>query len=35
MIVGIACGTWDSHSACMTAKNDQKKVWHSSNRMNV
>lgn len=25
MIVGIACGTWDSHSARMTVKNDQKK----------
>lgn len=35
MIVGIACGTWDSHSARMTVKNVQKKVWYSSNRMNV
>ncbi len=35
MIVGIACGIWDRLSVRMTVKNDQKKVWHSSNRMNV
>ncbi len=35
MIVGIACGIWDRHSVRMTVKNDQKKVRHSSNRMNV